>query len=78
MQKNEQKLPKKHRKGLNATHRGIYFEEYPPSLERRFVKKDKDINMQNSQFWNFCLNFFLFSPIRLKMIFEEGRGDDFS
>lgn len=41
MQKNEQKLPKKHRKGLNATHRGIYFEEYPPSLERRFEKKIK-------------------------------------
>ena len=70
---------KKHRKGLNATHRGIYFEEYPPSLERRFEKKVKYINMQNSQFWNVCINFFiLFSPIRLKMIFEEGRGDDFS
>ena len=76
--KNEQKLTKKHRKGLNATHRGIYFEEYPPSLERRFEKKDKDINMQNSQFWNFCLNSFFIFPNKIKNDFWRGEGDDFS
>ena len=72
--KNEQKLTKKHRKGLNATHRGIYFEEYPPSLERRFEKKDKDINMQNSQFWNFCLNSFFIFPNKIKNDFWRGEG----
>lgn len=50
-----------------------------PLPREKIWKKVKYINMQNSQFWNVCINFFiLFSPIRLKMIFEEGRGDDFS